>query len=150
MRLLVMAAFALLAGTALAQPIQYPATPKKPVVDTYHGVTVTEDYRWLEDGADPAVREWSVKQLEVTRAYLDGLPQRALLQERFSELLGSSPVRYYAFQQTTGGFFALKRQPPKNQPMLVVMKSAGALASERVLLDPSNGNAGRTADRKSV
>ena len=36
-----------------------PSTPKKPVVDTYHGVTVTDDYRWLEDGADPKVKAWS-------------------------------------------------------------------------------------------
>jgi prolyl oligopeptidase len=145
MRSLLIAAFALVAGAALAQPIHYPETPKKPVVDTYHGVTVSEDYRWLEDAADPAVQQWSAKQLEVTRAYLDALPQRALLKERLAELLGTSPVRYSEFQQTSGGFFALKRQPPKNQPMLVVMKSAGALASERVLLDPNNINAGRTA-----
>ena len=31
---------------AFAQP---PLTPKRPVVDTYHGVKITDDYRWLED-----------------------------------------------------------------------------------------------------
>ena len=131
------AACALAAGAALAQPLKYPETPKHQVVDSYHGSKVAEDYRWLEDGADPAVRQWSLKQLEVTRAYLDALPQRAPLKERFAEIYGSSPVRYSSFQQTRGGFFALKRQPPKNQPMLVVMKSADDLASERVLLDPN-------------
>jgi len=35
----------------------------------------------------------------------------------------------------------MKRQPPKNQPMLVAMKSAGDMASERVLLDPNAGDA---------
>ena len=135
---------AALSGAALAQPLQYPETPKRPVTDTYHGIQVTEDYRWLENGKDPAVREWSMKQLEVTRGYLDKLPQRAKLVERFTQLHGSAPVRYYRFAHTRGGFFAMKRQPPKNQPMLVVMKSAGDLASERVLLDPNEKSASGT------
>src|SRR5882762_3769123 len=134
---LTIAAFALASGAAVAQPIKYPETPKKPVGDTYHGMLVAEDYRWLEDGKDPAVRQWSLKQLEVTRAYLEALPQRPVLRERFAEIFGASPVRYFEFQQTGGGFFALKRQPPKNQPMLVMMSSAGDVASERVLLDPN-------------
>lgn len=38
---------------ALAPP---PSTPRRPVTDTYQGVAVTEDYRWLENGARyPAV-----------------------------------------------------------------------------------------------
>jgi hypothetical protein len=36
-----------------------PATPKKPVTDAYHGVKVVDDYRWLEDINDPAVRAGS-------------------------------------------------------------------------------------------
>jgi prolyl oligopeptidase len=111
-------------------------TPKVPVSSTYHGVTVTEDYRWLEDGRDPAVRAWSLKQLEVTRGYLDATAARPKLKARFAELYGNQPVRYYAFAQA-GAFFALKRQPPKNQPMLVMMKGANDPASERVLVDPN-------------
>ena len=145
MRFFLIAAFAgAAASSSLAQPLKYPETPKKQAVDTYHGTKVVEDYRWLENGADPAVRQWSLKQLEVTRAYLDAQPQRAPLKERFAEIHGTSPVRYFNFQQTRGGFFALKRQPPKNQPMLVVMKSPDDLASERVLLDPNALNAKAT------
>jgi len=36
-----------------------PATPRKPVTDQYHGIAVTEDYRWLEDFNDPIVRQWN-------------------------------------------------------------------------------------------
>src|SRR5690348_9995674 len=138
------AALALAASTASAQPLKYPDAPKKPVTDTYFDTKVVEDYRWLENGSDPQVRDWSLKQLAVTRAYLDALPQRARLKERLAELLNNSRLRYVEFQQTSGGFFALKIQPPKNQPMLVVMKSAGDVASERVLLDPNAVNAKAT------
>ena len=34
-----------------------PATPKRPVTDSYFGVRVTEDYRWLENWNDPAVKQ---------------------------------------------------------------------------------------------
>jgi prolyl oligopeptidase len=139
LQILAALALALLAGASLAQPLKYPDTPRKPVTDTYHGIQVSEDYRWLEDGKDPAVRDWSLAQLQVARAYLDALPSRPKLKERFTELLSGAPVRYYAFAQTQA-FFARKRQPPKNQPMLVMMKSAGDMASERVLLDPNEGN----------
>jgi len=138
------AAFALATSAAFAQPLKYPEALKKPVTDTYFDTKVVEDYRWLENGKDPAVRDWSLKQLAVTRAYLDALPQRPILKERLSELLNTSPVRYFDFKHTRGGFFALKRQPPKNQPMLVVMKSAGDVKSERVLHDPNAVNAKAT------
>ena len=36
-----------------------PATPKRPVVDKYQGVTITDDYRWLENWDDPEVKQWN-------------------------------------------------------------------------------------------
>ncbi len=136
---------AFFAAVASAQSFKYPESPRKAVTDSYHGIPVADDYRWLEDGKDPAVRAWSLAQLEVTRAYLDGLAARPKLKERFAELYRTSPVRYYAFSQHQA-FFAMKRQPPRNQPMLVMMKSAGEVASERILVDPNQIDAkGTTA-----
>jgi prolyl oligopeptidase len=121
----------------------YPSTPRKPVSDTYQGVEVGDEYRWLEDNADPAVPAWGREQLAATRKALDALPLRASLQARFKELYNNRPPRYFAFQHR-GVLFAMKRQPPKNQAMLVVMKSPEDAASERVLVDPNAMAGGAT------
>ena len=36
-----------------------PATKKEPATDTYHGVKVVDDYRWLEDWNKKDVKDWS-------------------------------------------------------------------------------------------
>jgi prolyl oligopeptidase len=135
------AAVALAATQVFA--LDYPATAKKPASDTFFGTTVTEDYRWLEDGKDPAVKAWSEAQMKLTRSTLDALSVRPALQKRLKELYSTSPYRYFEAQQR-GQFFAMKRQPPKNQPFLVVMKTAGDVKGERVLLDPNTLDKGGT------
>jgi prolyl oligopeptidase len=117
-----------------------PATPKKPVVDEYHGIQVTDDYRWLEDWNDPAVREWSDAQNRRTRAYLDGLAVREPIRKRLREVANATSVSYYGIQGRAPAFFAVKAQPPKNQPFLVALKSLDDPASERVIVDPNQLN----------
>jgi hypothetical protein len=51
-----------------------PPTKKQPVVDDYHGVEVSDDYRWLEDWQDPQVRNWSNDQNNYARDALKQLP----------------------------------------------------------------------------
>ena len=131
---------------AAALAIDYPAPPREPASDTYHGVEVRDEYRVLENGDDPRVKAWQAAETALARKYLDALPQRARLRERFAELDRSSPVRYFDFSQTRGAFLALKRQPPQNQPKLVALAAAGDAASERVVLDPNALDAkGKTA-----
>src|SRR5450432_2138097 len=96
----VLVAFTLCAAAASAQKLAYPEAPKKAVTDTYYGIQVSDDYRWLEDARDPAVKAWSLDQLKVTRAYLDSLASRPKLKARFAELYNTSPVRYFAFAQS--------------------------------------------------
>ena len=52
-------------ATASAKPAStstYPATAKRPVVNEYHGVKVTDDYQWLENGEGADVKPWTVEQ----------------------------------------------------------------------------------------
>jgi len=112
-------------------------TEKKPVSDEYHGVKVTENYRWLENSADPAVKAWSDAQTRHTRAYLDALPDRAATKAQLTEWYAKVSPSYGSVVSRSGRLFALKFQPPKQQRLLVALASAHDLSSEQTVLDPN-------------
>ena len=123
--------------TTAALAGEVPSANKIPVSDTYHGVTVTEDYRWLEDAKDPLVAEWSDVQNAYARAILDKLPHLDEIRARVTEILGARTVSYRSPSYRGEQIFAMKRQPPKQQRFLVVMTSADDAGSARVLVDPN-------------
>src|ERR1700748_2244565 len=59
-----------------AQPGPPPSAEKKPVYNEYQGVKVEDDYQWLEEDNNPAVKAWSDAENKRTHAYLDSLPGR--------------------------------------------------------------------------
>lgn len=132
MLIAIAAAFVLLAAT----PPSRPQSARKPVAENYHGVSVTDDYQWLEDANDPAVKKWVEVQNRYTRKHLDAIRSRSAIEEHLRELYTTRPASYYAPSQRGGRLFAMKNAPPKEQPMLVTLASADDPASERVLLDP--------------
>jgi prolyl oligopeptidase len=115
----------------------YPETPRRPVTDTYHGVVVADEYRWLEEAENPAVRAWNEEQNRHTRAYLDQVPFRDQLYGRLRRLYVEASSDYFALKPRAGRLFALKRQPPHDQPLLVVLDSPDDRGSEQVVLDPN-------------
>lgn len=112
-----------------------PDTKKEPVIDTYHGIRVTDDYRWLEDANDPAVKKFVALQNKHSRTYFDNLPMRSAMLARLKELHQRSAA-YYGLIQRGAKIFALKDQPPKNHPSLVVLNAQADPAGERILFDP--------------
>jgi prolyl oligopeptidase len=125
--------FALLAA-AVAAP---PATQRKAVVDEYHGVRVTDDYRWLESWDDPAVRAWSDAQNAYARSVLDALPGVAAIRQRVAALRTIRIPSYSSLTSQAGLLFALKDEPPKQQVSLVVLKTEDAPEAASVVLDPN-------------
>ncbi len=121
-------------AASVAKP---PPTEKRPVTDTYHGVTVVDDYRWLEQGDDPAVQAWSTAQNAHARAVLDALPAAGPVRQRLTTILTAESARYWGLGPRPGKLFALKHQPPKQQPLLVVMPSADQPEAEQVVVDPN-------------
>jgi prolyl oligopeptidase len=119
-----------------------PATPRRPVTDSYHGVTVTDDYRWLERADDPEVTAWSEAQNAAARAYLDALPGRPLLRQRIAAIYNFEAPGYGDVRQAQGAklFFASKRQPPAQQPVLVTLTSLDDPKTERVIYDPNEAD----------
>jgi prolyl oligopeptidase len=117
--------------------LAYPEAPQRPVSDTNHGVTVTEAYRWLENFDDPEVLAWNTAQNRYSRALLDAASARAPIEVRLRTLYTAASSEHYALKIRQGMIFAIKNQPPQEQPLLVLLQSAEDLASERVLLDPN-------------
>ena len=58
----------------------------------YHGVSVTESYRWLEQGSDAKVKAWSAAQNRRTRQYLDALPWRKGIYDRLFAMASASSI----------------------------------------------------------
>jgi len=130
-----LAALALINVAAAADPKI--DTPKKPVTDEYQGVKVEDPYQWLEKDDDPAVKAWSDAQNQQTRAYLDKLPDRAAIEKQLTEWFAKTSPSYSSLISRPGLLFAMKFQPPKQQPMLVKLASADDLKSEKMVLDPN-------------
>jgi prolyl oligopeptidase len=107
-----------------------------PVTDTYHGVDVTENYRWLEDASSEETQAWTKGQQQRTRAYFSEVPWRDALRARVEQLLKAETTTY--LRLTSGGsiFFALKAQAPRQQPFLVALTDLDDPATERVVVDP--------------
>ncbi len=114
-----------------------PAARKDPVTNSYHGITVTDDYRWLEDWNNPQVQRWSENQNVFARKYLDAIPQAARIRRQVTGLMKQEPEHFYSLSSSGGRLFALKKKPPANQPALVMMASPDELSSEKVILDPN-------------
>src|SRR4051812_31200768 len=85
---LVVAALAAPAVTAQETKLKYPDTKKGSVTDDYHGVTVADPYRWLEDDVRKSkdVAEWVEAENKVTFGFLESIPQREAIKKRITDL----------------------------------------------------------------
>jgi prolyl oligopeptidase len=119
------------------KPAGPPVAKKAPVTDTYFEQRVVDDYRWLENGNEPAVQEWSDAQNAFTRKHLDAAPHYAQIRERVAAIMEHKSPDYFGLVARGGQLFALEDEPPKQQPFLVVMKSPAKPDDRRVLVDPN-------------
>ena len=66
--------------------IQYPETQKKLHSDFYHGIEVSDPYRWLEDDMSDETGEWVKSQNTVTSRFLRKIGFRKKLERRIKKL----------------------------------------------------------------
>ncbi len=122
-----------LSPTLPAAALSYPETEIREVIDDYHGTSVSDPYRWLEDDNSEETKAWVKAQNEVTQGFLEKIPQRAGIRERLEELWNferiGQPDRYgerWFFSYNSG---------LQNQPVLKVANNPGD--EGKVLLDPN-------------
>lgn len=119
---------------------QYPPAPSSEVVETFHGVTVADPYRPLEDPDAPEVTAWVRGQNELSRAFLDAVPARPAIKERIARLW-DYPKPGAPFERG-GRWFQLRNSGLQAQAVLYTGDSPGGAG--RVLLDPNQLSADGT------
>ena len=122
------------------KPHAYPRANRGDVVDNYHGRTIADPYRGLEDPDAPDTQAWVAAENKVTFAWLDRVPSRAALKQRLTELWDYE--RYGApvieGQGKDRRIYFFKNNGLQNQSVLYVIDDAkDASKPARVLLDPN-------------
>jgi prolyl oligopeptidase len=115
-------------------PVTYPPTRKVDHVDFYHGVSVRDPYRWLEEPVTtPAVKAWVEAQNKATFEYLSRIEGRERL---LKELLRRVNFERFSVPFRQGGrYFWSRNDGLQNQD---VVYCADRLDGEgEVLLDPN-------------
>src|SRR5262249_55810803 len=104
---------------ALAGPLPSVPTERHAVTNTYHVISVADDYQWLEDAKAPEVREWMRLENERTRAYFKSLPYRDGIAQQLLQLRSDESARVFGLDERKAHIFALRFKPPAQQPILV-------------------------------
>ena len=111
---------------------EYPMTEKKEVIDTYFGVEVVDNYRWLEDDLSEETAQWVKQQNEVTFDFLNQIPIKNALTERLTELWNYEKLSA-AFKRGDYTYF-YKNDGLQNQYVVYREKDD----EEEVFLDPNS------------
>ena len=109
-----------------------PASQSQPVVETLHGVTVTDPYRWLEDQEAPATRDWITRENAYTDAMIGGLPQKQAAAARVEEMLNTDQV---GTPTVKGGRYIFTKRPKGADQYAIYMRES-ATGPDVLLIDP--------------
>jgi prolyl oligopeptidase len=118
-----------------------PVARVEPVTETFFGTRITDPYRWMENPKDKDWQPFMKEQAAYARATLDGIPGRAALAKRISELSGDLEV-LNSIQLSGPYVFIEKRRAGANNFQLFVRE--GADGPERLLIDPETRTQGDT------
>jgi prolyl oligopeptidase len=124
---------------AVYPKLNYPAAPKDATNDAYHGVTVADPYRPLENVDADATKAWVNAENAITQSYL-AIPEREKIKARLTELVNYE--RFGLPEKEGGRYFYSRNTGLQNQSVLYVAESL--TAEPRVLLDPNTLSADGT------
>lgn len=116
-----------------ASKLTYPKTKKVSQTDTYHGKTVEDPYRWLENDTAAEVKAWVEEQNKVTFDYLSKIPYREKIKNRISEFINYE--RFSAPSKIGDYYIYSKNDGLQNQS--VIYYQHGLNGEPKVFMDPN-------------
>ena len=132
-------------GTMQSSPVFSPSA--NPIMDEYHGVSIPDPYRWLEQLESPETRCWIAEQRRAVTTFFEQHPSYEAVQRRLAELWQfpkySVPFKHGKWRFFWGQDLAMQ-EDCQQQPVLYRQE---ALEGDfQVVLDPSSqSNDGSTA-----
>ena len=140
--------FLMTTGTVMAQQsgISYPQTRKTDVKDDYHGTSIADPYRWLEDDNSADTKAWVTEENTLTQSYLAKIPFRDAIKKRLEVLWNYS--RIAAPFKKGDWYYFYKNDGLQNQAILYRQKNLNAPAE--VFIDPNKLSASGTTALGSV
>lgn len=115
------------------KPLSYPNAPQGYTIDNYHGTTIADPYRWLEDENSPQTKEWINAQNMLVSSYLNDIPFRFNIEQRLANLYNFE--RYSLPFRKNKQIFFLKNDGLQNHNVLYQQDSINTKPS--VLIDPN-------------
>lgn len=116
-----------------AAPITYPSARTVNQVDAYHGISVRDPYRWLEEVDSGETAAWVNAQRAVTESFLRTIPERGAIRARL-DALTNIPRSGIPVKQG-GRYFSSHNTGLQNQPTLRMRTTLDAAPT--VVLDPN-------------
>src|ERR1044072_2262543 len=131
-----------LLAQASPRPMQltYPTSKKIDHADEYHGVKVTDPYRWLEDLDSEETKKWVEAQNKVTFGWLERVPGRERIRRRLTDLWNYE--RDGLPYKKGGRYFYPRNDGLQNQNAVYVVDRLEG--QPRLLIDPNTLSADGT------
>jgi prolyl oligopeptidase len=116
-------------------PNPQPVAPVRPVEESFYGIRVADDYRYMEDLKDPQVQSWFRGQNDYTRAVLHSVPGRKELLKRIVELDESTSSDIGTIRCLPGEVFLYTKLLAGEDTYKIYIRR-GLKGAERLLVDP--------------
>ncbi len=118
----------------------YPISHKVEQIDNYHGTSVPDPYRWLEDPDSEETKAWVEAQNQVTFSFLEEISVRDNIKQRLTKLWDYE--KYSIPFKKDNRYFYFKNDGLQNQSVLYTLESLDD--EPRLLLDPNTLSADGT------
>jgi len=131
---------------------EYPVTAKEEKTLDFFGTQVSDPYMWLENDTAASTEDWVNRQIALTSGYLDSIPFRQKIKERFTELFNfekvGAPMKagdyYFMFRNSglepQGKYFVRKGETGAEEIFLDInaLSTEGTTAASLLGADDSN------------
>ncbi len=114
-----------------ASSAAYPAAPRADLVETLHGLTVADPYRWLEDPSSAETTAWNAAQDALFEQVKAGWAGREQVRSRIAAFSATGAIAPPVWRG--GRSFLTRRLPEQEHPVLLTVDESGA---ELTLIDP--------------